>query len=247
MVRLLTLLRLAPVAARAMFHCFHSGERRGGRAVVEEHLGVVDLHIHRGRAIARLAAEEQHQRRDAVLGPVLGGREGALGLGEGGPGGVLIGQGHRLLAAVDDRLLGEGGLAVADDRAVGGIVPAVDPGLVDGPPSPCRPCSFRSHRPRRNSAVEKLQTSLSQAGGLGVVDLDDLPEVGLVQQRARSHTRARRPSRRERCRRPPPADRRSERPCARRPRVRLASSECTCGLTSVAPAAGSGSRAVTGT
>ena len=66
-----------------------------------------------------------------LVGPVLGRVEGPRGLGVVRRLDVVVLHRHRLLAAMDDRLLGKRGGHVADLRAALAVGQAVDPGVVD--------------------------------------------------------------------------------------------------------------------
>ena len=129
-VRLVTLLRFPPTVDRSMFQGSHAGLAMSVAPPLYEHLGVVDLQVQLP-GVAGCALDEEREALDAVGRPVLRRIEGQHGFGEGERGRVVVEQGHRLLAAVDDRLLGERGVEMADCRAAALVGIAVDPELVD--------------------------------------------------------------------------------------------------------------------
>ncbi len=130
----------------------------------------------------RPAVHVQGQVGNAIDRPVLGGGQRQVRLGIVRRVGVVIVQRHRLLAAVDDRLLAERRVPVADGRgSVRRIDPAVEPGLVDA-----RALTFFiivaleviDHE--EIGGGEAPDHADPRAVGLGVVDLVDAPEVGLI-------------------------------------------------------------------
>ena len=95
---------------------------------------VLDRDIKGLGVVARAASYIKHQRVDAASRPVLRWRKRPLGLGVVRCIHVVVVQGHRLAAAVNDHRLTKrpiGGHFVADVRS-GTVLDAIDPGLEDG-------------------------------------------------------------------------------------------------------------------
>ena len=91
---------------------------------------------------------------------------------------VVVVEGHRLAAAVDDRLLGERSRGVADRRA-GAVGPAVDPGLVDPAALVVRVALeiIRDHEIGHGEAPDSAFPRAARHAG---IDFIDPPEVRLA-------------------------------------------------------------------
>jgi len=125
-----------------------------------------------------VASEVDRQRGCPVRRPVLGRFEVAFGFGIPGRDAVVVLQRHGLPAAVDDRLLRERRVEVADRRA-GAVDPSIHPRVEDGFPGidvvgvGLEPVDHRVLFGR-----EAPEIAFPYADRLSLVDLDDLPEVG---------------------------------------------------------------------
>ena len=116
------------------------------------------------------------QRVDAVGGPVLLGGEFQLGLAVEGRFEVVVVERHRLLAAVDDLLLGERRVDVAYGRAVVLRGVAVEPGLVDAAAFLVR-VAFHVVHDEVAGNRERPDKALVDGRAVGL-DLVDAPGVG---------------------------------------------------------------------
>ena len=148
--------------------------------------GTVDLDVHLGGCVGRIAIEPQRQALDPVLCPVLRGLERAGGFGDSAAG-VVIDQRHGLSAAMDDRLFGEGCFEIAHLRVVAGRFIPIDPGQEDGLARvDVVGVALEVFDDDERLGRKAPDVTFPGADRLGVVDLIDPPVVGRRQiERAR--------------------------------------------------------------
>ena len=133
-----------------------------------------------------LTPEPQGEGIGPVGGPILSGRPSQLRLGVADRAGIVVGQGHRLFAAVDDGRFAEGavgGRVVTDLRTVDLGAIAIEPGIEDAVGAIVVALEVIDRDVRIDSETPDL--ARPEAGGLGGIDLVHAPVVGPSQAHRR--------------------------------------------------------------